>query len=95
MAGVLRPAGWIVASLPKKTNFIFQGSRAGDATGYRIIADDYFGMRNGEIMRCIEDRADLVESFEPNFENFCHADLDMEWLGLPYYWHVLCAPREV
>lgn len=95
MARVLKPGGWIVASLPKKTNFIFRDSRASDATGYRIIANDYFGLRDGEIMRCIEDRADLVKSFEPKFENFCHADLDMEWFGLPYHWHVFCAQRKV
>lgn len=95
MARVIKPGGWIVASIPKKTSFIFHNSVAADWLGYREIKDDYFaGSRNGEVMRCMADRADLVKSFEPHFGGFCHADLDMEWFGLPYHWHVFCAQKK-
>lgn len=95
MARVIKPGGWIVASLPKKNSFIFKNSVAADWPGYRVIKDDYFaGGRNGELMRCIADREDLVTSFAPHFEGFCHADLDMEWFGLPYHWHVFCAQKK-
>ena len=94
MARVIKPGGWIVASIPKKTSFIFRNSEEADWPGYRVIKDDYFaGSRNGEIMRCMADRADLVTSFAPYFEEFCHADLDMELFGLPYHWHVFCARK--
>lgn len=94
MARVLKPGGWIVASIPKKTSFIFSNSVETDWPGYRVIMDDYFaGGRNGEIMRCMTNREDLVGSFSPHFESFCHADLDIEWFGLPYHWHVFCAQK--
>lgn len=95
MARVLKPGGWIVASIPKKTSFIFKNSVEADWPGYRVIKDDYFaGSRNGEIMRCMADREDLEAAFAPHFEGFCHADLDMEWFGLPYHWHVFCAQKK-
>lgn len=93
MARVLKPSGWIIASVPKRTSFIFKDSEESDP-GYRIIANDYFdGARNGERMRCFADRAELQAAFAPRFEGFCHADLDMEWFGLPYHWHVFCARK--
>ncbi|MEQ8822820.1 MAG: class I SAM-dependent methyltransferase [Filomicrobium sp.] len=93
MARVIRPGGWIVASIPKKTSFVFQGSTAHEKPGYRIIGDEFFGGRNGEVMRCMADRKDLETSFSGQFEDFCHADLDMDWFGLAYHWHVFAARR--
>jgi ubiquinone/menaquinone biosynthesis C-methylase UbiE len=95
MARVIKPGGWIVASIPKKTSFIFKNSAPADLPGYRVIMDDYFaGSRNGEVMRCMHDQGDVVASFGTHFEGFCHADLDMEWFGLPYHWHVFCAQKK-
>jgi ubiquinone/menaquinone biosynthesis C-methylase UbiE len=93
MARVIKPGGWIVCSIPKKTSFIFDKSVPAEKTGYRIIKDDYFGSRNGEVMRCMESRDDMVASFASRFENFCHADLDMNWFGLAYHWHIFCAQK--
>lgn len=95
MARVLRQGGWIVASIPKKDNFIFKGSKPHTVPGYRVIQDDFFGSRNGEIMRCMESREDLERSFSGHFEGFCHADLDMDWFGLSYRWHVFAAQRKI
>ena len=95
MARVICPGGWIIASIPKKTSFIFKNSVPASNVGYRTINDDYFdGSRNGEIMRCFEDRVDLVSTFSPNFTDFCHADIDMSWFGLDYHWHVFCARKK-
>ena len=94
MARVLKPGGWIIVSIPKKSSFIFNNSKPEKRSGYRIIKDDYFdGLRNGEVMRCIEDVEDLENSFAHNFNKFCHADLDLEWFGLSYHWHVFCAQK--
>ena len=94
MARVIKKDGWIIASLPKKTNFIFQDCTQEDRLGYKVIQDDYFRSRNGEVMRCFDDRADVVKSFEEYFEEFCHADIDMEWFGLSYHWHIFCARKK-
>lgn len=95
MARVIKPGGWIVVSVPKKTSFIFKNSVPAEWPGYRVIKDDYFdGGRNGELMRCMDSQDDLVTSFAPHFGGFCHADLDMEWFGLQYHWHVFCAQKK-
>lgn len=93
MARVLRASGWIVCSLPKKDNFIFHNSIPHEKPGYRVIQDDYFGARNGEVMRCMDSRDDVEASFGARFDTFCHADLDMDWFGLAYRWHVFAARK--
>lgn len=94
MSRVLKPGGWIIASIPKKTSFIFRNSVEADNSDYRTIKGDYFdGKRNGEVMRCMADRADIEASFAGAFEALCHADLDLEWFGLAYHWHVFCARK--
>ncbi len=95
MGRVICSGGWIIASIPKKTSFIFKNSILASNIGYRVIKDDYFdGSRNGEIMRCFEDRDDLLTTFQPEFTDFCHADIDMNWFGLDYHWHVFCARKK-
>lgn len=93
MARVLKPGAWIVCSIPKKSSFIFRDSVEHSVPGYRVIKDDYFGSRNGEVMRCMDSREDLEGSFLTRFDEFCHADLDMDWFGLSYRWHVFVARR--
>ena len=93
MARVLKPGGWIVCSIPKKGCFIFNGSEADTVEGYRIVRADYFGLRNGELMRCMDGRSDVEQAFSEHFKAFCHADIDMDWFGLAYRWHVFCAER--
>jgi SAM-dependent methyltransferase len=93
MARVLKPGAWIVASIPKNSSFIFHDSVAHSVPGYRVIQNDYFNARDGEVMRCMASRYDLEQSFAAKFEDFCHADLDMEWFGLSYRWHVFAAQR--
>ena len=93
MARVLKPGAWIVCSIPKKSSFIFRDSVEHRVPGYRVIKDDYFGLRNGEVMRCMDSREDLEDSFSTRFDEFCHADLDMDWFGLSYRWHVFAARR--
>ncbi|HZH26070.1 MAG TPA: hypothetical protein VEY95_02700 [Azospirillaceae bacterium] len=93
MARVLKRGTWIVCSIPKQDCFIFRDSTPHTAVGYRVIQGDYFGVRNGEVMRCMESRADVEASFGTRFDTFCHADLDMDWFGLSSRWHVFCARR--
>ncbi len=93
MSRVLKNNGWIVCSVPKKTNFIFDKSVKANRDGYRTIKSDFFGHRDGEIMRCFENYKDLEKSFSSDFKNFCHSDISMDWFGLNYHWHVIVAQK--
>lgn len=93
MARVLRPNSWIICSVPKINSFIFENSETTKDNGYRIIAEDPWGGRKGEIMRMFSSRNELVEAFSDYFEEFCHADIDMEWFGFAYHWHVFVAKK--
>jgi hypothetical protein len=93
MARVLKKNGWIICSIPKKSSFIFKGSTPAKVAGYRVLAKDPWGTREGEIMRCFETRNEVESEFSKWFTGFCHADIDMEWFGLSYHWHVFVARR--
>jgi SAM-dependent methyltransferase len=92
MARVLKTGGWIVCSVPKESCFIFDGSEQ-MMYGYRIILNDYFGLRNGEQMRCLLGKSDIELEFGDHFTNFCHASIDIDMFGLAYNWHVFVAER--
>jgi SAM-dependent methyltransferase len=94
MARVIKKDGWLICSVPKKTSFIFQNSFAFEEEGYRVLDKDPWGTRKGEIMRCFNSRDELENEFKEFFTDFCHADLDMEWFGLSYHWHVFVAKRK-
>lgn len=94
MARVIKPSGWIVCSIPKADCFIFKGCEALASDGrYVIIRDDYFGLRNGEVMRRFVDLTGIEDEFEGHFTNFCHADIEIDMFGLAYNWHVFTAER--
>lgn len=92
IARILKPGGWLVCSIPKKNCFIFSESEP-LSDGYRMIVNDYFKLRNGETMRCFEDFEEIRDSFSDHFCNFNYADVEMDWFGLNYHWHVFCARR--
>lgn len=93
LARVVKPGGWIIASVPKRTNFIYSGSSE-LKPGYVSIRDDYFGgLRDGEVMRQFAGALELEQEFAPKFSDFCHAEIDMNWFGLAYSWHVFVAQR--
>ena len=61
---------------------------------YRILDTDPWGDREGEIMRCFNSREEIVEEFGVHFNKFNHADLDIDWFGLSYHWHVFVAKKK-
>lgn len=93
MGRVLKPGGTLVCSIPTKDNFIFKDSIAHDIEGYRVVGDDYFGLRNGQIMRCMSSQEEVVESFKEHFQDFRLATIEMEWFGLSYRWFVFVATK--
>lgn len=94
MARVIKKDGWIICSIPKKTCFIYKDSRAAEKPGFRVLAKDPWGAREGEIMKCFDSRAEIESEFGESFKDFCHADIDMDWFGLAYYWHVFVAKKK-
>lgn len=94
MARVIKKDGWIICSIPKKTCFIYKDSRSADVSGFRILAKDPWGSREGEIMKCFDSRAEIESEFGVFFKEFCHADIEMDWFGLAYHWHILVAKKK-
>lgn len=94
MARVIKDMGWIICSIPKKSSFIYKNSKSFEKKGYRVIAKDPWGQREGEIMRYFESREELSSEFCSHFSELCHADIDMEWFGLAYHWHVFVAQKK-
>lgn len=93
MARVLKKDGWIICSIPKKTCFIYKDSHPAEVAGFRVLAKDLWGTREGEILKCYESREEIENEFGEEFTGFCHADIDMEWFGLAYHWHVFVARK--
>ncbi|MDO9227515.1 MAG: class I SAM-dependent methyltransferase [Pseudomonadota bacterium] len=91
---VLRPGGWLVISVPKPSAFIFAGSEPAPTPGCRIVRQDPFGVRNGEMMRVFQDGAELAAAFATEYDTFCHADIHDDCFGFAYHWFLLVARKK-
>lgn len=92
MLRVVKPGGWLIVSVPAPTCFVFK-SCEDLGNGYAVIRDDYFGARNGEIMRRFSDTDDLVNEFAPAVTDVSLATIGMDWFGLDYDWYVMVARK--
>lgn len=97
-ARVVKPEGWLVISIPKSSCFIYRDSdvpspNTGYSTCYRIIRNDPFGVRDGEVLRRFEGEKDIMTTFSPWFDSFIFADIHDDCFGLNYHWHVAVARR--
>lgn len=90
MRRVLRAGGWLIASVPMASNFIFRGIDDLESP-YVTIVDDFFEMRAGERMRRFYDRDDLIRSFSPHFSKIEIAEQRGDWFGLNYDWFTMVA----
>ena len=93
MARVIKKEGWIICSIPKKSCFIYKESRPAEKPGFRILAKDPWGNRAGEVMKCYNSTKEIENEFGEYFGSFCHADIDMNWFGFDYHWHVFVARK--
>lgn len=93
MARVLKSQGYLILSIPKKTNFIFKESEE-LKDGYLIIKNDPFNVRNGEIMRVFEDYSDIESVFSKYFKNFVFASIHDDCFGYDYHWHLVSCQRK-
>lgn len=89
---VLKKGGWLIFSIPKKTCFIYQGSRKLN-NGYRVILKDPFNVRNGSVLKCFEGAKDIQENFS-SFKNFTFASVEDDCFGFNYHAYlVVCQKR--
>ncbi len=93
MSRVLKKNGTLILSIPKKTSFIFKNSKI-IKKGYRLIKDDYFKVREGQVMRCFSNKLEIEKNFKDEFKNFNHSSIDIDWFGLNYHWHILIAKKK-
>lgn len=93
LSRILKKKGYLILSIPKKTCFIYQGSKKLKA-GYQIIKNDPFKIRNGEILRMFENEKEIENVFSKQFKNFTFASIHDDCFGLNYHWHlVVCQKR--
>lgn len=80
-ARVLKPGGWLVASLPEPDSFIFRDSEdAGN--GHRRIRKDEIGLRNGYVFRVFQSTSEIRDTFAPYFEQFSFGCTKNDYYGL-------------
>lgn len=73
---VLNKNGTIVLSVPINSNFIFENSEVvKNNNDYRIIKNDPYKIRNGQVFRCFRDAADLKIELSGYFTNLRTAEL--------------------
>lgn len=93
IARVINKDGYLILSIPKKTAFIFKDS-VPHKQGYRIIKDDYFNVRNGEVFRVFDDEKEIEESFSEYFKNFTFGSIHDDCFGLAYHWHLVVCQKK-
>jgi SAM-dependent methyltransferase len=92
-ARVMKKDGYLVLSIPKKTSFIFKGSKK-LTKGYQIIKDDYFGSRNGEVFRIFDNEQEIKRAFSKYFKNFIFGSIYDDCFGLNYHWHLVVCQKK-
>ncbi len=93
-ARILKPNGYLILSIPKKSCFIYHGSET-LRKGYIIVRNDPFILRNGDTLRIFENENEIQFAFEEYFNNFVFASVHDDCFGYDYHWHlVICQKKE-
>jgi len=89
---VLKPGGYLVLSMPQKTNFLFHGAeRLTDE--YYTIRYDPFNVRNGEVFRRFEDENEIKTVFSKYFNEFIFGAINDDSFGWNYHWHLMVCQK--
>lgn len=81
MARVLKPGGFFIASIPDAVNAVAQGA-ARQADGSIVVANDPFGLRNGERWMIARSEDELCGMLRPRFDNISVGHLMDDYYGL-------------
>ncbi len=93
IARVIKPDGYLVLSVPMNNCYIFKDSQPIN-NRYRIIKDDYFKLRNGEVFRVFNNQSDIKEDFGDYFTDFIISELHYDCFGLAYnHYMVVCKKK--
>ena len=93
IARVLKPNGYLVLSIPKKSCFIYHESEI-LKEGYIIVRNDPFKLRDGDILRIFEDESEIESTFSKYFYNFKFASIHDDCFGYDYHWHIAVCQKK-
>jgi ubiquinone/menaquinone biosynthesis C-methylase UbiE len=101
LSRVLKKNAYIIISVPTLKCFIFNKSSYPPKffykkliKNYRIIKNDYFKYRNGEVMRCFLNKKDLKKEFTKYFKNLSFSSIKIDCFGLNYDWIVMVGQKK-
>jgi ubiquinone/menaquinone biosynthesis C-methylase UbiE len=80
-ARVLKPGGFLIASLAESNASIFDNSEP-DSNGCAIIRSDPWNLRNGYVFRCFKDEEDVKRDFKGYFDNFSTGLIQDNYFGI-------------
>ncbi len=91
IARIVKPGGFLIASLPRTTGSILKGAKPLPAAGHVEITNDPLKLRNGSIFRVFESEVDIEKTFSPYFENFIIGSCDDNYFGTEQHvWILVC-----
>lgn len=90
---ILKKDGYLILSIPTKTCFIYHDSKKLN-DGYRIIQNDPFHIRNGQVMRIFENVKEIEMAFSKYFKNFIFGSIEDDCFGIDNHWYmIVCQKR--
>lgn len=89
---VVKSGGYFIASVPSPSSFIYDSCKSLE-DGYVEIKNDYFNVRNGQVMKQFEDKSDFTRYFEQFCSEVSCAEIKMDWFGLAYDWYVFVGKK--
>lgn len=92
-ARILKPQGWLVLSIPKKSSFIFKNSDR-LRNGFRVIRNDPLKHRNGTILKMFRNESEIKEAFSSRFGQFAFGSVHDDCFGRNYHWHMVVCRRK-
>ena len=92
-ARVMKQGGYFIASIPQKSCFIYDNVK--DFTsGYKIILDDPYKIRNGEIMRCFESLEEIIDVYSIYFKDFHIAEKTDNCFGQKNHHYIIVCKKK-
>lgn len=92
-ARVLKKGGKLVLSIPMKSCFIYKGHKP-LPSGFCVINNDPFKIRNGQVLRIFQDEIDIKEEFSSFFDNFTFGSVVDDCFGFNYHSYLTVCERK-
>lgn len=94
LARVLKPGGYLIASLPMKGSYILRAARPSGPAGHYEIREDPYRLRVGTVFRVFNSRREITRQFRHFFDQveigYCSDDF---WGIHQKVWTVVCRRR--